>query len=94
MFCDKSGKGGHSKFESSFVVRQSFWEKKRKEKAYADLQRGYAPLTGIDRSLNPHYDLYTGEIEITTPSGKKERYKTTGFFGNRYEKVEKKGFWD
>ena len=46
------------------------------KKDYEKLKKGEIPtFKGIPRSLKPHTDLYTNEIEIRTPDGRKEALK-------------------
>ena len=43
-----------------------------KERAYKDLQNNNVGIFGINRILKPWKNIYTGEITITNPRGKKE----------------------
>ena len=70
-------------FTAKDAVLYKSW---RKERAYKKLEDGSAST--IDISLKPKKNILTGEIEITTPDGKKEVYKEErSLTGRKYKKV-------
>ena len=73
---------------SSFTTKDAVLYKNwRKERAYKKLEDGSA--SAIDSSLKPKRNILTGEIEITTPDGKKEVYKEErSLTGRKYKKVK------
>ena len=59
------------------------------KKDYEKFKNGeIPPFKIIPRSLKPNINIYTKEIEITTPDGRKEYYKEEqGILGSKYVKV-------
>lgn len=60
-----------------------------KRKAYRDLQENHVGIFGISKCLQPSRNVYTGEITITNPNGRKEVWtEERGFVGAKYKRVK------
>lgn len=72
---------------ATFITVRNGSLKRKAEKDYKDVSEGRS-LPDMPRSLKPYKNLVTGEIEITTPDGKKEYYKESrGLTGSRFKKI-------